>query len=103
MRFVKQDVLYAMRQLRKSPGFTIVAVVTLAFGIGANTAFFGVINATLFRPLPYSEPDKLVHLSERTATSGSTMPVSYPDFVDWKQQQTSFSALTLYRTGVSLN
>lgn len=103
MRFVKQDVLYAMRQLRKSPGFTIVAVVTLAFGIGANTAFFGVINATLFRPLPYPEPDKLVHLSERTATSGSTMPVSYPDFVDWKQQQTSFSALTLYRTGVSLN
>ena len=103
MRFVKQDLLYAVRQLRKSPGFTIVAVVTLALGIGANTAFFGVINATLFRPLPYPEPNKLVHLSERTAKSGSTMPVAYPDFVDWKQQQTSFSALTLYRTGVSLN
>ena len=103
MRFVKQDVLYALRQLRKNPGFTIVAVVTLAFGIGANTAFFGVINATLFRPLPYPVPSQLVHLSERSAKSESTMPVSYPDFVDWKRQQTSFSSLTIYRTGTSLN
>jgi putative ABC transport system permease protein len=103
MKLIKQDMVYAVRQLRKSPGFTIVAVVTLALGIGANTAFFSVINATLFRPLPYAHPDRLVHLTERSAKSDATMPVSYPDFVDWKQQQTSFSALTIYLTGNSLN
>jgi predicted permease len=103
MSFLKQDVSYAVRQVRKSPGFTIAAVVTLAFGIGANTAFFGVINATLFRPLPYPEPNRLVYMSEQTTKSGGLMPVSYPDYVDWKLRQTSFSALTIYRTGTSVN
>ncbi len=103
MKFVKQDFLYAIRQFRKSPGFTVVAMVTLALGIGANTAFFGVINATLLRPLPYPEESQLVNLSERSTKSDSTMPVSYPDFVDWKREQTCFSALTIYRTAAPLN
>lgn len=103
MNFLKQDVLYAMRQLRRSPAFTVVTVATLALGIGANTAFFGVLNATLFRPLPYPEADRLVHINERTMKSDGVMPVSYPNFVDWKRQQTSFSALTIYRTGTSVN
>ena len=103
MKFVKQDFLYAVRQFRKSPGFTVVAMVTLALGIGANTAFFGVINATLLRPLPYPEESQLVNLSERSTKSDSTMPVSYPDFVDWKREQTCFSALTIYRTAAPLN
>ena len=93
--YVKQDVMFALRQLRKSPGFTIVAVITLALGIGANTAFFGVLNATLFRPLPYPDSGRLVHINERPANSDGVMPVSYPNFVDWKRQQTSFSALTI--------
>jgi len=103
MNFLKQDALYAARQLRKSPGYTIVVVLTLALGIGANTAFFGVLNATLFRPLPYPQADKLVHINERATKSSGVMPVSYPNFVDWKQQQTSFSALAIYRTAASVN
>jgi predicted permease len=100
---LKQDMIYAARQLRKSPVFTIVAVITLTLGIGANTAFFGVLNGTLFRPLPYPQANQLVHISERTTKSNSTMPVSYLNFVDWKRQQTSFSALTIYRTANPVN
>jgi putative ABC transport system permease protein len=103
MRFLKHDLQYAARQLRKSPGFTTVAICTLAFGIGANTAFFGVINATMLRSLPYPHEDRIAHLEETSAKSGSTMPVSYPDYIDWKHQQTSFSALTIYRTATAVN
>jgi predicted permease len=103
MKFLKQDVLYALRQLRKSPVFTVVAIATLALGIGANTAFFGVINATLFKSLPYPGESRLVNLSERSTKSNTAMPVSYPDFVDWKHEQTCFSALTIYRTASPLN
>jgi putative ABC transport system permease protein len=103
MNFFRQDVLFAARQLRKSPAFTIVAVITLALGIGANTAFFGVLNATLFRPLPYPESSRLVHINERPINADGVMPVSYPNFVDWKRQQTSFSALTIYRTSAPVN
>ena len=103
MNFLKQDVLYAARQLRKSPAFTAVAVVTLALGIGANTAFFGVVNSTLFRALPYPEPSRLVHLAETPLKSSGAMPVAYPDFLDWQRQQTVFSALAIYRTSNSMN
>ena len=92
-----QDLRYALRQLRRSPGFTVMAVVTFALGIGANTAFFGVLNTTLFRPLPYPHPEQLVNINERVAKSNAFMPVAYPNFVDWKAQQTSFSALAIYR------
>src|SRR5450432_2367545 len=101
--FLKQDLFFAARQLRMSPAFTIVAIVTLALGIGANTAFFGVLNATLFRPLPYPEWSRLVHINERTLKTDGVMPVAYPNFVDWKRQQTSFSDLTMYRTSASVN
>jgi putative ABC transport system permease protein len=103
MRFLKQDVTYAVRQLRKSPGFALVALLTLALGIGANTAFFGVINTTLLQPLPYPQESQLVNLSERSTKTDGPMPVSYPDFADWKRQQTCFSALTVYRTDAALN
>lgn len=103
MKFVKQDVLYAARQFRKSPTFTLVAIATLALGIGANAAFFGIVNATMLRPLPYPDEGRLVHLKELAMKSGGQLPVSYPDFLDWKREQTSFSALTIYRTGVAVN
>jgi hypothetical protein len=85
MAFWKQDVLYAVRRFRKSLTFSIVATATLALGIGANTAFFGVINRTLIRPLPYPDERRLVHLTEIGKADGQ-MPVSYPDFLDWKRQ-----------------
>jgi putative ABC transport system permease protein len=93
-----KDLTFALRQLRKSPGFTFVAVVTLALGIGANTAIFSVVNAVLLRPLPYPQPDRLVLIRERTRIfdSGS---VSLPNYLDWRASQRGFSDLALFRRG----
>ena len=84
------------RQFRRYPGFTTVAVATLALGIGANTAFFSVLNNTLLRPLPYPHQARLVFLTE-TSASTQDMSVSYPDFLDWAAQQNAFSSLALYK------
>jgi predicted permease len=89
------DLRFALRQLTRSPGFTAVIVLTLALGIGANAVIFNIVNTTFFRTLPYPEPDRLVHLSERRATSDK-MPVSYPNFLDWQRQQDVFSGLAVY-------
>ncbi len=90
------DLKYAIRMLLKAPGFTLIAVVALALGIGANTAIFSVVNAVLLRPLPYPEPDKLILVREKTATFpiGS---VSYPNYLDWREGQRSFTDLALLR------
>jgi putative ABC transport system permease protein len=92
------DLTFALRQLRKSPGFTFAAVLTLALGIGANTAIFSVVNAVLLRPLPYPRPDQLVLIRERTRIfdSGS---VSLPNYLDWRASQRGFSDLALFRRG----
>ncbi len=81
------DVRYALRMLAKRPGFTIVAVLTLAVGIGATTAIFSVVNGVLLRPLPYTEPDRLVRLFEQTAKNPRAS-VSYPNFRDWHDRLT---------------
>ena len=100
----RQDFRFALRQLRKSPGFTTVAVLTLALGIGAATAMFSVIYATVLRPLPYPEPDRLVYLETR-APAGYSQPASWPSYLDEREQSQTFEALAGYASfgGVNLN
>src|SRR6266404_1280638 len=100
------DLRFALRQFLKNPAFTGIAVITLALGIGANTAIFSVVNAVLLRPLPYPHSEELVLLRERLVgpsgfESGS---VSYMNYLDWRAAQRSFTDLALARTeGVSLS
>src|SRR5437762_11774989 len=89
---------FALRQFAKNPGFTAVALITLALGIGANTAIFSVVNAVLLRPLPYPESERLVWLSER-GPNFPTMSISYPNFSDWRAQQTVFEHIGVYNWG----
>ena len=91
-----QDVRYGLRALRRSPGFTAVAVLTLALGIGANTAIFTVLNGVLFRPLPYTDAGRLVLLWE-SIKDYPEIPVSYPNFLDWRGRLRSFDDVGLYR------
>lgn len=92
------DVKFAFRQLLKNPGFTTVAVLTLALGIGANTAIFSFLNAILLQPLPYGEPDRVVQLWSRNVAKGvPRFGISLPNFQDWKQQSQTFEALAYYR------
>ena len=91
------DLKFAFRQLLKNPGFTAVAVLTLALGIGGNTAIFSVINAVVLRPPPFEEPGRLVFVSEKSKDMDN-MSVAYPNFLDWQRQQESFSSLAAFRT-----
>jgi predicted permease len=97
METLLQDLRYGLRLLIKSPGFTAIAIVTLALGIGANTALFSVINGVLLSPLPFPQPEQLVTLHENKPhfEGGS---VSYPNFRDWRKDNHTFSSLALART-----
>jgi putative ABC transport system permease protein len=90
------DLRFAFRQLRKTPGFTFIAVLTLALGIGANTAIFSVIYAVLLQPLPYPDGDRIVILTE-TDSNQPQISVSYPDYLDWKRDNTVFENLAVSR------
>jgi predicted permease len=92
-----RDLRYSARMLLKSPGFTVVAVLALTLGIGANTAIFSVVNSVLLRPLPYSDPGRLMQLWEASAKKGrSEIPASYPNFADWRDQNHVFEHVVAY-------
>ncbi|HZR05406.1 MAG TPA: ABC transporter permease [Candidatus Udaeobacter sp.] len=86
------DFKFALRQLRKSPGFTFVAVLTLALGIGANTAIFSIVNAVLLQPLPYPDADRIMVLNESSGP-GQDYSVALPDYFDWRNDNTVFEHL----------
>src|SRR6185369_2104160 len=94
MNFV-QDLRYAVRVMAKRPGFTIIAAVTLALGIGANTAIFSAVNAVLLKPLPFPESEQLLDLSETFKPDGYGS-VSVPTLDDWKNQNTVFAGISAY-------
>ena len=104
MSTVFSDLQYAIRQLAKSPGFAVIAILTLTLGIGANTAIFSVVNAVLLNPLPYPQPDRIVALfhDKPNFRMGS---IAYPNFEDWRRENRSFSSMAAYREmgGVTLS
>src|SRR3979409_584421 len=98
MESIFKDIRYGIRSLAKQPAFSAVAVITLALGIGANTAIFSVVNAVLLRPLPYDDPERIVWLWEPEPPPETTR-TSLPDFLGWKEQNRSFEDLAAYLNG----
>ena len=96
------DFRFGLRMVIKNPVFTIVIVLTLALGIGANTAIFSIVNAVLLRPFPFDAPERLVILQESVAAGGGFSP-SYPNYVDWRAQNTVCSSMAAVRTDESFN
>src|SRR5262245_16714714 len=90
---IYQDLRYALRVLRRSPGFAVVAILSLGLGIGANTAIYSVIHAVLLRPLPYPDPDRLVRV-EQLRSQGQ---LSMPEFEFWRSNNTSFLSTAGHR------
>ena len=95
-----QDIKYGVRMFVKSPGFTLVAVLALALGIGTNTAIFSVVNGVLLRPLPYPGAERLVYFEginpERGISEGS---LSLPDYLDWQSQTDAFESIAAFVEG----
>src|SRR5882762_308016 len=91
-----QDVRYGLRVLSKNPGFTAIAILTLALGIGANTALFSVVNGVLLNPLPFPNPDELVAVYSKSPTFQESS-IAYPNFLDWQKDNHSFAALSAFR------
>src|SRR4026209_1716747 len=95
MNTLWQDIRYGARMLVKNPGVTIIVIVALALGIGANTAIFSVGNAVLLRPMPYDESDRLVFLNEKSPVLDE-MSISYPNFLDWREHNQTFEKMGVY-------
>ena len=103
MQSIRQDIRFAVRMLLKQPGFSLIAIITLALGIGANTAIFSVINAVLLRPLPYADPDRLVYLKAKNDERGiASSNISPPDFLDLRNQSQTFERVAAIVYGGSI-
>src|SRR3979409_2379841 len=92
MNTIWQDIRFAVRMLRKNWSLTMIVVVVLALGIGANTAIFSVVNAALLRPLPYTDPANLVRLSQYSR-NGPQVSIPYPNFLDGREQNKVFAGI----------
>jgi putative ABC transport system permease protein len=93
---MRQDIRDAIRTLAASPGFTVAAILTLALGIGANTAIFTAVYGVLLKPLPYSEPDRLMRISE--TRRGGSWNVAVPNYLDWRARNHVFSGMAIFNT-----
>src|SRR5215467_3149856 len=102
MKSVLQDVRYGARMLRSSWGFTLVAIITLALGIGATTAIFSIVDTVLIRPLPYPQANRLVW-AWGTFTGGNQAAISIPDFIDYRRQDKSFEEFAAFVSQASFN
>ena len=103
MHTLLQDIRFALRMLRKHPGFTAIAVVALGLGVGADTAIFSVVDAVMLRPLAYKNPEELVVVRERTPDWPTGMSVAYPNFEDWRAQNNVFQQMAAFQfNGVNL-
>jgi putative ABC transport system permease protein len=92
-----QDLRFGVRMLAKNPGFTLIAILTLALGIGANTAIFSIVNAVLLRPLPYRSPDQLVRVwGDNARQSSQLLTASLPDYLDWRDQNQVFEQIAAF-------
>ena len=94
---LRQDVRYGFRMLRRTPGFTAAALLTLALGIGANTAIFTVVDAVLLRPLPYADPDRLVTVGDRTP-DGFSSNVGFATVLDWRERSQTIESFAMMRS-----
>ncbi|MFG1690977.1 permease prefix domain 1-containing protein [Gemmatimonadota bacterium] len=95
MESLVQDIRYAMRVLVKSPGFSLVAILILALGIGANATVFSIVNGVLLSPLPYDDPEELVWVAERMESGGQNW-VAWANYRDWREEAQSFQGLSAY-------
>ena len=101
MQTLAQDLRYALRNLRQAPGFTAIAIVTLALGIGANSAIFSVVNGVVLRPLEYREPDNLLFITSNFPgeSYGEQFWMSAPEYLQYREQSISFADMGVYTTG----
>jgi putative ABC transport system permease protein len=93
MNSVLRDFRFAFRQMQKSTGFALIALLTLSLGVGAATAIFSVVNAVVLRPLPYEQPDR-IYIPQTIAREGYTQPFSWPSYLDARAQNHSFAAFS---------
>ena len=97
MQKLVQDLRYGLRMMFRNPGFTLVAIITLALGVGANTTIFSVVNAILLKPLPFPNPDRLVMIWEQRVQEPDNFNiVSAPNFIDWQQQNNVFESMAMF-------